>query len=210
MTITPVFSQTSHGLSDKEKARAVEIEKDAMQAGAARRSGVRPNGAISRLANTKAGKEGRNVVTSIVPVGSASTLKRARATSAKPFPERRAIVTRYDYATAITSRTTVDLGSGKVLAVRENVNYPTPLAPEELNEAKQLLRSAEPEIDGIIRNADPDVLEILHLNPLASSPADPRFGHRMVWLWVAKPVHTAKYLVDLSTKEVSKIGSSSK
>ena len=197
------LGQSTHGLSTAEEGRAIAAERQASEV----RLGMPASGAdrgIPSLANTPAGREGKSVVVSVAPVGSESTVARQGAASpAGTASTRRAVVTRFNYATGITTRTWVDVADGKTLAVRSDVNYPTPLATAELDEAKGLLRAKAPEINSAVAAAGASA-EYYHLVPVSNDPASPRYGHRVVLLWLAKPTHSEKYLVNLSTKEVEK------
>src|SRR5262245_48819240 len=129
-TVATVFMAdggSSQGLSEPMHKRALEIEAAARaQAEAARVSKAVQEPGLPNLANTRAGQTRKSVVTGVTPAGSSSTTPRAASRSGQ-----RAIVTRYDYATGVTTRTTVDVDSGQTLNVRKDVNYPTPLAEEE-------------------------------------------------------------------------------
>ncbi len=200
-----VNAQDSNALSDQELKQAIDIEKQHLQNQLAAPATTRKTG-ITGLAATAAGRKGKTVVTSIVPVGSTSTIERSKVIApASSVGKKRAVVTRYDYSTGITTRTTIDLGSGKVLAVRSKLNYPTALAAEELEEAKTLLIKEEPAIDKIVKEYGSDKVKFFHLTLNSKNPSDKRYGHRLLWLWIAKPVQTNKYLVDLSTNEIEKI-----
>lgn len=198
----PVEAQSSNKLSDRERAQALKIEAQS----SIRRSAARIAAAdlgIAKLAETPAGRVGKSVVVSIVPIGSTSTLARARSIAREGLiTNRRAIVTRFDYATGITTRTAVDLNTDKTLSVRSDANYPTPLAAEEREEAIMLLRSAAPDVDKIARETDAEKVKFVYLMPINNDPAAPRYGHRLVYLWIAKPVQTKKYLIDLSSNQV--------
>jgi len=189
---------SSQGLSGPLQKRAVEIEAAARaQAESARVAGAVQEPGLPNLANTRAGQTRKSVVTGVTPAGSSSTTPRVAARSGQ-----RAIVTRYDYATGVTTRTTVDLDTGRTLHVRKDVNYPTPLAEEETQQALALARRAVAGIDTIVRSATPQTLDVSYMVPLNSDPSSPRYGHRMVVLWVEKPTRSEKVLVDLSTEEV--------
>lgn len=196
-------AQSTHALSSAEEGRAIAAERQSSEV----RLGMPASGAdrgIPALANTPAGREGKSVVVSVAPVGSESTVARQGvAAPAGTASTRRAVVTRFNYATGVTTRTWVDVADGKTLAVRSDVNYPTPLAAAELDEAKSLLRAKVPEFDRALTTAGANA-EYYHLVPVSNDPASPRFGHRVVLLWLAKPIHSEKYLVDLSTKDVEK------
>jgi len=157
---------------------------------------------LQHLSDTVEGVKKKSIVVSVSPVESASTVIRMDdATSANPIPSRRALVTRFDYATGLTIRTWINLDEEKVVKIRGDLNYPTPLANEELVEAIELLKNSNDEV-AKIANEYGDRVQFAHLVPVSSNRSAPRFGHRLVWLWIRAPIHTDKFLVDLSTNEV--------
>ena len=86
--------------------------------------------------------------------------------------------------------------------MRQDANYPTPLAEEEEKEALALARRAVPALDAIVASARADALNVTYMVPLDTDPASPRYGHRLVLLWVERPQRSKRVLVDLSTEEV--------
>ncbi len=154
------------------------------------------------LANTLAGQKGKTVLPLVAPIELANPDPALVARGAKPPQAQRAVVMRYDYATGVTTRTTVDLGTGRALDVRKDVNYPTPLAQEELDQAVTLARQKVSEFDAIIKSARPEELAISHLAPLDNDPSSSTYGHRLVYLWIQRPTRSEQILVDLSTNEI--------
>lgn len=192
----------SRGLSQAQELRALEIE--ASSRGSARIAREDQEQGLSGLASTRAGKADKSVRPLVVPIepADAEPAGEGAARSIKAQASQRAVVMRYDYATGVTTRTTVDLATGEALHVRQDVNYPTPLAREEFAEAVTLARRAVPEFDSVMKSARPQALRIGHLAPINTNPSSPRYGHRLVVLWIEEPVATARVLVDLSTNEV--------
>ena len=58
------------------------------------------------------------------------------------------------------------------------------------------------EFDAIVKAAQPDELSSSHLTPLDNNPSSATYGHRLVYLWVQRPMRSEQVLVDLSTNEV--------
>ena len=188
--------QSQHALTAAEHARALSIE----EAEYSERSPVR--GGVPGLSETPRGARGETYVVSVAPIGSPSTVARVREVlRTDSLPNRRAQVTRYEYATGFTIRTWIDLDSGKVLAVRNDINYPTPLAPKELENAIALMPSRDDGTDAVATDDD-NTLQYSHLVPVSGDMTEPRYGHRLVWLWIDSPERSAKYLVDLTMNEV--------
>jgi hypothetical protein len=111
--------------------------------------------------------------------------------SAMPRPEpgmpRVAQVTRYQYAGGITVHTYVDLETGKALSVTPYVNYPTPLAPEEVERAKRLAFEQVPEVGSAIVSQKGAELTVQALPVIVSSKAEPNYGHRIAILQYQAP-----------------------
>jgi hypothetical protein len=149
--------------------------------------------AMPGMASTPAGRQGKSVRPLVVPLETAGKGGAAG---------HRAVVMRYDYATGVTTRTTVDLDSGKAVHVRQDANYPTPLAKEEYDQALELARKSSPEFDGIIKAAAPADLLITTQVPLYANRKHPRYGHRMVTLRIEAPAVSDRITVDLSTNEI--------
>ena len=190
---------SGRALTEDEMNKALEIEAGA----SSQRSKFTARGSVGALpglAATPAGKSGKSVRPLVAPVESAGSELVARGT--QPADPQRAMVMRYDYATGVTTRTTVDLGSGRALDVRADTNYPTPIAREELDQAVALARQKVSEFDAILKAARPEDVSISHLSPLDNDPASSTYGHRLVYLWVSRPKRSEQILVDLSTNEV--------
>jgi hypothetical protein len=110
-------------------------------------------------------------------------------------PARFAEVTRYDYGTGLTWRTTVDLKKGKATDVRADANQPTPLSTVEIQEAARLVTSRFPEV-----NISPEKATARAFN--STSPTDKLYGHRLLLLWQEQPKRTNRFLVDLTTQNI--------
>lgn len=186
---------------DLNKALEIEAKASATDRQMVARGGVGLG--LPGLASTFAGQKGKTVRPLVAPVETASpAASEPVARGAAPGDGRRAVVMRYDYATGVTTRTTVDIGTGKALDMRKDVNYPTPLAKEELDQAIAIARQKVGEFDAIVKAARPEELSISHLSPLDSNPSSATYGHRLVYLWVQRPMRSEQVLVDLSTNEV--------
>jgi hypothetical protein len=178
-------------LTAAQEKRALEIEAaNRPPAGLVARGSVGIG--LSKLASTFAGRQAKSVTPLVVPL----------ETGAPGKQSNRAVVTRYDYATGITTRTTVDLASGKAVHARHDANYPTPLALEEYDHAIALARSRVPAFDAIFKSTQPADLHINVQMPLYDNSSHPRYGHRLVTLWIEAPTPLGRITVDLSTDEV--------
>lgn len=178
------------------EARAAAVDKPLVARGSSLGMGI-PN-----LASTSAGQKGKTVRPLVAPIDAPAPSEPVARGAKPPADAARAVVTRYDYATGITTRTTVDLGTGKALDIRKDVNYPTPLADEELDQAIALARQKVSEFDAAMKAATPDEVSVSHLAPVDNDPSSATYGHRLVYLWVERPTRTRRVLVDLSTNEV--------
>ena len=196
-----VLAQSGHALTAEERLNALEIEAATWSPDAFLENP--PADSFARtLAETPRAIERESFIVAVTPVGSESTARRVRdALADGPASGRRALVTRYEYATGLTIRTWVNLSTREVLAVRRDLNYPAPLAPQELARATQLVEEHDAEIREIAR-ARADEVEYIHMVPANSNWLPSRAGHRLVLLWLSSPVLSQRYLVDLSRAEV--------
>jgi hypothetical protein len=144
------------------------------------------NKSIPKLSATRGGKAQRSVVTEITLLGSPGTTSAA---------DRRAMVSRYDYASGLTLRTTIDLKGGKIVDVKADANRPTPLARQEIQRAIEIASAVIPELKGA------DAGQVRALSVIQSAPKDPRYAHRLAVLW--QDGKTNRVLVDLSAEEVA-------
>ena len=53
-------------------------------------------------------------------------------------------------------------------------------------------------------NDDDNGPQYSHLVPVSADKTEPRYGHRLVWLWIDSPARSTKFLIDLTMKEVVK------
>ena len=192
LAMVPVSAQEpGKGLTPDQERRALEIEAASKPPAVFAKATLVPG--LPGLAATAAGRIGKSVRPLVVPL---------EATSADRSAGQRAVVTRYDYASGVTTRTTVDLGSGKAVHVRQDANYPTPIAKEEYEHALELARKAVPEFDVILKAAPPAELLITTQLPLYDNPKHPRYGHRVITLRIEEPTPSDRITVDLSTDEI--------
>jgi hypothetical protein len=189
IAVLPVSAQESAGLTPAQEKRALEIEAASKPPAVFAKANLLPG--MRGLASTAAGRLGKVVRPLVVPLESPDQAG-----------VKRAVVTRYDYASGLTTRTTVDLETGVAVHVRQDANYPTPLAKEEYEQALALARKANPEFDAIIKAAAADQLLITSQLPLYENPRHPRYGHRLVALRVEAPDVSDRITVDLSTNEI--------
>ncbi len=189
LAVLPVSAQEPAKLTPAQERRALEIEASSKPPAMFAKATLLPG--LPGLASTAAGRIGKSVRPLIVPLEAPGQVGSSRA-----------VVTRYDYASGLTTRTTVDLDSGKAVHVRQDANYPTPLAKEEYEQALALARKSVPDIDAIIKAAAPDELLITTQLPLYANPRHPRYGHRLVALRVEAPEVSDRITIDLSTNEI--------
>jgi hypothetical protein len=97
----------------------------------------------------------------------------------------------------------VDLDSKKVLDVSVSRDKPVPLSMTEFNHAVDLGISSEPEIKELANEYGRDKLGFNVLTPIDGLKTSPRYGHRLVLLWVESPRPSKRVLVDLTTEQVS-------
>ena len=204
LAVAGVAMSQARALTEEQLNRALEIEANAAAADKPLVARGSVGLGIPNLSSTFAGLKGKTVRPLVAPiVAPASAPEQPVARGEKPAADAaRAVVTRYEYATGVTTRTTVDLGTGKALDVRRDVNYPTPLADEELEQAITLARQKVVEFESVMKGANPGDLSVSHLAPVDNDPSSATYGHRLVYLWVERPTRTRRILVDLSTNEV--------
>jgi len=121
---------------------------------------------------------------------------RVVAVTSHPDPTRRiAVVLRYDPVVDLTRRAFIDVARGEVLRRDDLKAYPTPLHPEEIEQALALARRAVPAVETAFRapGGPPrhDWVNVVH-------GAGPRFGHRLVVLRFHHRELPASVLVDLT------------
>jgi len=183
-------------LTSSEVDTALKVEAKANEQELARAAPFLERKALPGLNETVAGKAGKTVIIREAVAPHLSGFERAA-----PGLPRRAFVMRYDYATGVTTRTLVDLDAEKVIDLKAEANYPTPLAKEELDRALELARAASPELDKLLKDHPTD-RELQVLVPIDNAPTSPRYGHRLAILWLEVPKATNRILVDLSDEKV--------
>ncbi|MEW4566617.1 hypothetical protein AB1L88_02000 [Tautonia sp. JC769] len=102
---------------------------------------------------------------------------------ASDAPDRVVVETlHFKYDEGVTIRSRIDAESREVVSVEKLRAYPTPLAPEELEEAMKLAREESDAVQGLFEEARDDGPKVTHLVPVISDPDNPRFGSRIVLL----------------------------
>lgn len=204
LAVAGVAMSQARALTEEQLNRALEIEAKAAAADKPLVARGSVGMGIPNLSSTFAGQKGKTVRPLVAPIEAPSAApEQPVARGAKPPADAaRAVVTRYEYATGVTTRTTVDLGTGKALDIRKDVNYPTPLADEELDQAIAIARQKVGEFDSAMKGANSSELSVSHLAPVDNDPSSATYGHRLVYLWVERPTRTRRVLVDLSTNEI--------
>jgi len=116
---------------------------------------------------------------------------------------RRAIVTQFDYVTGLLVTVTVDLEAKKVLDVKVARDKPAPLSAAEFNHALGLAIANNSDIKRLATEFGRDKLGVEIVMPVDSRKTSPRYGHRLVLLWVETPQPSDRSMVDLTTDQVS-------
>jgi Cu2+-containing amine oxidase len=114
------------------------------------------------------------------------------------------IVNHYRYKTDEVIRSTVDLGTRRVLKVEHFAHLPTPLSAEELQTAKELA-FADGRVKKALKPYDLENVVVEPLLPRVNSKKDPAFGHRVVnllFLVGSDYLGEPRVLVDLTTRKV--------
>lgn len=200
----PSVADDKYSLSVTENEIALKAESDQYLSSRNIAFGIKSRQPLETLVDKRKSLERKSVVVSILPVGSRSTNQNLHKNlNDDGNLGRRAVVSRFEYASGETIRTWVDLESGDIIAARSDINYPTPLSPEELQEAISLIRASLPLVNEAFESAD-TIPIFHHLVPTAPNKTAPRFGHRLVIFWLTDPIVTEKYMIDLSTEEVFK------
>jgi hypothetical protein len=116
---------------------------------------------------------------------------------------RRAVVTQFDYLTGLLVTVTVDLEAKKVLAVKAARDRPAPVSSAELNHALDLAIANNSDLKRLATEFGRDKLGVEIMMPVDSRKTSPRYGHRLVLLWVETPQPSDRAMVDLTTDQVS-------
>jgi len=131
---------------------------------------------------------------------------RARATGAlkeEPLVE----TMHYRYDDGVTVRTTFNTTEKKVVKVEQLPAYPTPLATEELRDARTLAQEKEPAVNALMKRYKQADLTIQTLNPVVSNRMSKLFGKRLVILLIApkdKPEERVTVTVNLTDRTIAR------
>lgn len=115
---------------------------------------------------------------------------------------RRAVVTQFDYLTGLLVTVTVDLDAKKVLDVKAARDKPAPLSAAEFNHALDLAIANNADLKRLATEFGRDKLGVEIIMPVDSRKTSPRYGHRLVLLWVETPQPSDRVMVDLTTDQV--------
>lgn len=190
-----IHAQDSTGLATEELQVALAVEEQAIgDLMETPWQSVIYEGLTESLEFTFAAQEGKSVVTTVALAGSPSTRDAGQA--------RHAIVTRFDYRTSSTFRTTVDLEAEEVVALERKLLYPTPLADSERALALEIAREARSDWRAILENAPDEEIELTILVPVDSNHRSPTYGHRLVRMRIVAPERSEQVLIDLSLEEL--------
>lgn len=116
---------------------------------------------------------------------------------------RRAVVTQFDYVTGLLVTVTVDLEEKKVLDEKVARDKPSPLSAAEFNHALDLAIANNSDLKRLATKFGRDKLGVEIVMPVDSRKTSPRYGHRLVLLWVETPLPSDRAMVDLTTDQVS-------
>jgi len=113
----------------------------------------------------------------------------------------------FDYSTGKTIVTVYDVARKKVIKLEQLAAYPTPLADEELAQAKELARARDKRVRELYAKYGEKKVTVDALTPVIASPKDKRFGKRLTILTLTPKEHlpdTVSVTVDLTDKTVSR------
>jgi hypothetical protein len=116
---------------------------------------------------------------------------------------RRAVVTQFDYVTGLLVTVTVDLDAKKVLDVKVARDKPAPLSAAEFSHALDLAIANNSDLKRLASEFGRDKLGVEIVTPVDSRKSSPRYGHRLILLWVETPQPSDRVMVDLTTDQVS-------
>lgn len=86
----------------------------------------------------------------------------------------------FRYDDGKTIRTMFNATEQKVIRIDILEAYPTPLAGEEIEKAKELAKAKDAKIRQLIEGTPQEQLKIEFLSPVVSDKRDPRYGKRLV------------------------------
>jgi hypothetical protein len=188
--------QAATGLTkQQQQAARVAVEKDARFKEIL---GARERGFLFEKTRGDVDPRDRVYFTSAQPAAANDTGERPRGVGAGTV-----VVSHYRYRTDETILSVVDLATGKVLEVEKHAHLPTPLAPEEFDEAKALAFKNDD-----VKKALHGYADKLRVSFLMPRPArgDPAFGHRRVQLLFEVGGHflmSPRVTVDLTEGKVA-------
>ena len=142
---------------------------------------------IKALAETPSGQANLIAITDVTLLGSPGT--------SSDLP-RRIQVSRYEYATGLTWRTTIDVSTRAVVMYTADANRPTPLAEEEIERAIKIASDVVPDISQ--SHGKVNTVAIIQ-----SSKTNPLYAHRLVRVWSEEAAPVRRALVDLSMNNVA-------
>jgi hypothetical protein len=128
-------------------------------------------------------------------------------------PSYKAEIMYYKYEGGETVRVTLDLPSGmppKVVKTETFKAYPTPLAPEEKQEAQRLAKEKVKQVSDLVAGAAPGDVVTEILSPIVSNPKLPKYNHRLVLLTLQRRSQGARRVqveVDLTKGTVDLLSS---
>lgn len=113
----------------------------------------------------------------------------------------------FRYDDGKTIRTVLNLSANKVANVEELAAYPTPLAGEEVVEAKKLAEEKDEKVKAVVANTPAGNLTVSTLAPVVSDKKHANYGKRLavvIYSPKGKLAETQKVLVNLTDKTVSR------
>ena len=113
----------------------------------------------------------------------------------------------FRYDDGKTIRTVLNLSANKVVKVEELAAYPTPLAGNEVAEAKKLAEEKDEKVKVLVANTPAGNLTVSTLAPVVSDKKHANYGKRLavvIYSPKGKLAETQKVLVNLTDKTVSR------
>jgi hypothetical protein len=112
----------------------------------------------------------------------------------------------FEYDTGKTIRTIYNLTDKKVVKIEKLEAYPTPLADEEVGQAKSLAAEKNDKVQALFRKYKEDQIEVSALAPVIADRNNKRFGKRLAILLLTpkeKLADAVSVTVNLTDKTVS-------
>jgi hypothetical protein len=113
----------------------------------------------------------------------------------------------FDYDTGKTIRTIYNNSDKKVVKIETLAAYPTPLATEEIAQAKKLAEDKDEKVKALFEKYKENQVTVNALAPVISDQTNKRFGKRLVHLAFTpkeKPSDTVSVTVNLTDKTTSR------